>query len=542
VPLASSHFLLRHFDRLAEAPGGIAKLRALLIQLAVTGTLEGKKSTTQDWTECAIDDCFAPLADGRTLHQGWSPQCEGHPSESEKIWGMLKTTSIQPGEFQSQHNKRLPDSLEPRPHLEVQAGDLLITCAGPRVRCGVACLVRKTRKRLMISGKMYRFRVPSERIDPRYMELFLQSEGVRIAINAMKTGSSESGLNLTHERFRQLPVRYPPLAEQRRIVAKMEELMGLCDALEAAQKEREAVRTRLRTSALHQLASPDSDAKFAGSRRAVASGEGGSSVSFVLQNLPRLASMPEDVVPLRRNLFQLAIQGRLAEQRHSEGTADTLAKELRGKRPKINAEDQPFTLPKNWECIRLDQLGSIIGGGTPSKANSEYWIGDIPWISPKDMKRDYLDGAQLSISETALDESAAKSIPSGSLLFVVRGMILAHSFPVAITRVRSAINQDMKAITFTRPEMAEYVLRCLKGLRENMLSLVQRSSHGTCRLEHTHYASLPIPLPPLAEQRRIVAKVDELMAVLDALEAALTTARTTAERLLAATIARLHAA
>src|SRR4051812_9863839 len=101
------------------------------------------------WTEKRIEQIFAPLEDGRTLHQGWSPQCEKVPSPAEEVWAVLKTTSIQAGEFQPQHNKRLPSSLKPRPTIEVKEGDILITCAGPRVRCGVSCLVRRTRKRLM---------------------------------------------------------------------------------------------------------------------------------------------------------------------------------------------------------------------------------------------------------------------------------------------------------------------------------------------------------------------------------------------------------
>src|SRR3989338_3181225 len=102
------------------------------------------------WTDALIEDCFAPLEDGRTMHQGWSPQCEKHASPSDDVWGVLKTTSIQAGEFQPEHNKRLPNSLKPRPLIEVKPGDILITCAGPRVRCGVSCLVRNTRPRLMM--------------------------------------------------------------------------------------------------------------------------------------------------------------------------------------------------------------------------------------------------------------------------------------------------------------------------------------------------------------------------------------------------------
>jgi len=142
---------------------------------------------------------------------------------------VLKTTAIQDAEFQSEHNKQLPPALEPDPLLEVEQGDLLLTCAGPRVRCGVICLVRATRKRLMISGKMYRFRAESRIALAAYLEPFLRSHDTKKRINEMKTGISDSGLNLTLGRFKTLQVPLPPLPEQRRIVAKIEEWFSELD-------------------------------------------------------------------------------------------------------------------------------------------------------------------------------------------------------------------------------------------------------------------------------------------------------------------------
>ena len=107
---------------------------------------------------------------------------------------------------------------------------------------------------------------------------------------------------------------------------------------------------------------------------------------------------------------------------------------------------------------------------------------------------------------------------------VVRGMILAHSFPVAVTARMVTINQDMKALV-PPPEIADYLLMFLQASKPAMVALVDRSSHGTCKLISEKLWSFKVSLPPLAEQHRIVAKVDELMALCDRLKAHLAEAR-----------------
>ncbi|WP_225755444.1 restriction endonuclease subunit S [Actinotalea sp. Marseille-Q4924] len=163
------------------------------------------------------------------LQQGWSPQCLATPAPDD-AWGVLKTTAIQPGEFLAQENKELPAHFDPRPELEVRTGDLLLTCAGPRSRCGVPTLVRATRPRLMLSGKMYRFQTKTDVLDPRYLEYYLLSPDAQARIDRMKTGISESGLNLTKQRFLNLPVPVASPSEQGRIVDILEDHLSRLDA------------------------------------------------------------------------------------------------------------------------------------------------------------------------------------------------------------------------------------------------------------------------------------------------------------------------
>lgn len=152
------------------------------------------------------------------------------------------------------------------------------------------------------------------------------------------------------------------------------------------------------------------------------------------------------------------------------------------------------------------------------------------------MKVDKISDAQDHISASAIEHSATRLIPTGSLLMVVRGMILAHSFPTGITIVPVTINQDMKAVLPFKAELIHFLALVTRGLKPEVLRLVLRSTHGTCKLLTDDLFSLPIPIPPLAEQRRIVAKVDSLMVLGNQLELQLTTAQTENRRLLEAVL------
>ncbi len=198
-----------------------------------------------------LSDLLVLMPNKRLLQQGWSPRCIPTPSPDPERWGVVKTTAIQAGWFDDTQNKELPEALPPRPAIEIQAGDLLMTCAGPRSRCGVPTLVRQTRPRLMMSGKMYRFR-PSGDLVPEYLEKWLLSPEAQKRIDRMKTGISDSGLNLTQDRFLRLPVPVPPIAEQRRVVEVLEDHLSHLDAAQQSLEVAEARRVAWGKAVLQQ--------------------------------------------------------------------------------------------------------------------------------------------------------------------------------------------------------------------------------------------------------------------------------------------------
>lgn len=125
-----------------------------------------------------------------SLDQGWSPQCERTPSLNNETWGVIKTSAVAPLQYIDFENKELPKTLVPRPELELQAGDILITRAGPRKRVGVVCLVRTTRPRLMLCDKVYRLKANTTIAIPEYIELMLNAPQIIGEFDQIKTGIS----------------------------------------------------------------------------------------------------------------------------------------------------------------------------------------------------------------------------------------------------------------------------------------------------------------------------------------------------------------
>lgn len=164
-------------------------------------------------------------------------------------------------------------------------------------------------------------------------------------------------------------------------------------------------------------------------------------------------------------------------------------------------------IPESWDEVRFDLVGKFLSGGTPSKSKSEYWGGSIPWFSPKDMKT-----VNLSESiDTITDEGAklgSKIISKNTILFVVRGMILAHTFPVGITNVTSAFNQDMKAIEVDEDFCPRFVLNWLIASSPKFLSSVSTSTHGTKRLSSDSFSTFWVPKPPKHLQEKIALILD----------------------------------
>jgi len=177
-----------------------------------------------------------------------------------------------------------------------------------------------------------------------------------------------------------------------------------------------------------------------------------------------------------------------------------------------------FADTSGWETKRLVEIVDFKGGGTPSKARPEFWIGNIPWVSPKDMKAEEIYDSLDHISPAALWNSSTTLIPQGSVLIVVRSGILARTVPIAIAMRNVTINQDMKALIPHKCIVSKFLYYILVANQNKLLAKANRGA-TVHRLPSENLENLWISFPLLSKQKDLVAKLDALSAETKKLEA-----------------------
>ncbi len=246
-PIGEQRRIVARIEELAalikEAQGLRAKAReeaGRLYRSVLAATLNPPGGT---WQKETVTDVII------SMDAGWSPRCERYPANGDE-WGVLKTTSVQWCQFHPEENKRLREDLEPRPDLCVEAGDVLVTRAGPRKRVGVVAAVRESWPSLMISDKLIRLRSNLAKVDSLFLELALASPFSQEYFFQRKTGLADAQVNISQKILRATPVAYPPLPEQRRIVAYLDDLQTQVDELTALQDATQAELDALLPSVL----------------------------------------------------------------------------------------------------------------------------------------------------------------------------------------------------------------------------------------------------------------------------------------------------
>ena len=232
---------------------------------------------------------------------------------------------------------------------------------------------------------------------------------------------------------------------------------------------------------------------------------------------------------LKASILQLAIQGKLVEQRPEEGTSEELFQQIQAEKqrlikagtikkekplPEIAEGEIPFDIPENWRYVRLGEISTIEAGGTPSRAEPAYWNGTIPWVKIGDISAKHVSEVTEYITESGLNNSSAKVFPKGTLLYTV----FATIGTVGILDMDAATNQAIVGIKLYGGVDTDYMYYVAMGLKYILVS----KARGMAQLNINQkiLRDTCIPLPPLAEQKRIVAKIEELLPYVDRYEQA----------------------
>lgn len=528
--------LLAHYERIADAPDAIARLRRFILDLAVRGKL-----VPQDAKEEAAggfrgpDDPSAPF----TLPRNWKW------IEIGDQLNLLNGMAFKPTDWAKEglrivriQNLNNPDTpfnfCNPdmaRERSLIDNGSFLISWSGtPGTSFGAFIWDRGP---AVLNQHIFRCDFKTK--------AFL-AEFLRLAVNGRldeMIAKAHGGVGLQHitkGKLEALLIPLPPLDEQHRIVAKVDELMGLCDRLEAARAGREGARDRLAAASLARLNAPDPETFQEDAR-------------FALDALPALTTRPDQIKRLRQTILNLAVHGKLVPQDPKDEPASELLKRIakakveRKKKtgdarikivPDPSPDDFDMLLPSGWTVQSFENLFLFIDyrGNTPPKTED-----GIALITAKNIRMGYLNrDPREYISKSTFKTWMTRGFPEIGDLFFTTEAPLAN---ICLNDIEEPFALAQRAICFQPYATVDTKFLMFALMSDVMQSLIDKHATGMTAkgIKAANLKPLPIPIPPLAEQRRIVAKVDALMALCDRLEASLMTTTAIRRRLLDALLA-----
>ncbi|RBO52155.1 hypothetical protein DSD19_16035 [Rhodovulum sp. BSW8] len=242
--------LALRFGELFDDLETIKALRVAVIDAAANGAFSTPSERAQ-FTQGTVDDVLV------SSNSGWSPRCDNVLATGDE-WGVLKVSAVTWGVFKPEENKRLPSNMEPRPQHALGAGDILVSRANTAELVGRGVKVPEDYPRLMLSDKIVRL-VLSDAVQSDYFLLAFHASPVRAYFAKVATGTSDSMRNITRSHIKAAPIALPSLAEQKRIVVRVDEVMSLCDRLEERVREGERLNAELMAALVHSLTETDPD-------------------------------------------------------------------------------------------------------------------------------------------------------------------------------------------------------------------------------------------------------------------------------------------
>ncbi|HBJ66933.1 restriction endonuclease subunit S [Alcaligenes phenolicus] len=560
---------LAEFGHIANAPNGILQLRELVLVLAMQGRLLSQtasesassllETVAAEKQSLIASGCLRPpkplppITDkeepnplpgnwcwarfgelathnsGKTLD---SVRNSGHPRD------YITTSNLYWGRFDLGNVKQMLIRDEELEKCTARKGDLLICEGGEAGRAAVwnsdyeVCFQNHVHRARFFGG-----------INPFFAYRFFEKLNMTGEINAHRKGIGIS--NMSSKALAMIPFPLPPLEEQSRIVAKVDELMALCDKLEAQQQARRKLQNALRQSTLQAVASSQSPHELQ------------TTWTRLADNFERLFHAPEDVAELRGLVLDMAMRGYLVEQDPMEESATVLCAHIEDKKrqiskdrklklqkslPQIGEDEIPFNVPSGWAWIRLGQIAELINGdrGKNYPKKDEYISVGVPWINTGHIEPDgTLTKHHMNfISREKFESLNSGKIEPGDLVYCLRGATFGKTAFVTPYE-EGAIASSLMIIRPIISSLSRFLYYYL--ISPFGRSQIFRFDNGTAQpnLSANSVGLFSYPLPPLQEQIRIADKIEQLMRVCDALELQLRQATEVAGRFSVAAVSSL---
>lgn len=564
----SPEALLTHFEQITEAPDAVPRVRKLVLDLAVRGRLT---EIEFQGSAQAVRQRVLTTCNGSNERSGSAEWPVELPCRWQ--WSNLAAICTQVTDGEHATPPRVPDHEVPLitaknvrdgfmdfmntdwvardtakkawQRCRPEVGDILMVCVGATT--GRLCILKEPKDMVLVrSVALLR---PSGSISSEFLSVCLRSPMCQAQIWSKVKVAAQPCLYIN--RIKSLSIPLPPPDEQQRVVAKVDELMALCDELEAAQAKRERRRDRLVAATLHGLNNGE------------ASGAAGVGLSFAetarfyFNHLPRLTTRPEHIQQLRQTILNLAVRGRLVPQDSSEGPASALMTQIETERCKLLRGGDirmrnlvrmpidtvnPYPSPPQWAWVYLDSLvlDSDSGWSPQCEAfprSGDNWgvvkVSAVSWeeFKPEENKQ-MLRGivareeARIRVGDFLISRANTSELVAKCVVVRVNPVNLMMSDKIVRLRLPAQLNKDFLRFVNNHADYARaYYAEEASGTSLSMKNVSRETIYR-----------LLVPLPPLAEQHRIVAKVDELIALCDELESHLNESTSTRRALLEATL------
>lgn len=515
--------LEKYFDTAFDAPDGIKKLRELILTLAMQGKLVPQDPNDQSASELLkklknIKNIKnTPVVNSNemnfSLPQNW---------EWERIvnLGITQTGTTPPKKDPDNYGNFIPfigpgnikngiidysgEGLSEKGIEKgrlIEKNSILMVCIG-----GSIGKLAMTNQDISCNQQINTITVYPE-LSTQYVYWAMTSQYFQNTVINQAGGSATPIINKL--KWSSIPIPVPPYNEQQRIVEKINQLMALCDELEKLKEQKEAKKLTVHKSAINQLL--DSKDKSNSQK----------GWHFISEHFNDIYTVKENVSELRNAILQLAMQGKLVAQEPNDQPASELIKEIEKEKKAnkvkllepIKSESIPYDLPNGWQWVYLNDFGVWKSGSTPSRTNSAYYGGDIPWAKSGEVKQGLIKKTEETITQKALDECSLGLNPVGSILVAMYG---ANIGEVGILEVEATTNQAICACqTFSKinNQFLKFLIDSLKGYL-----ISQGAGAAQPNISRVKIINSIVPLPPYNEQERIVEKINQLMALCDDLE------------------------